>query len=356
MCLNPVTLITGQQVACQKCWQCLRNKVDDWTGRLIAEGQVSSGAYVVTLTYGRDTLYNSVDHLKAATLTYSDIQKLLKLMRRHGLKVRYLIVGEYGAMKGRSHWHCVLFFRDFVPIMEIGKNTDYQYWPHGHTYWDRLTPEAIAYVAKYVAKEVEAEGAFYHMGMSRRPPLGDGYFRMLAQRYIEARLAPQDFVYQFAGVERKGKQRKFVMRGKTRENFLRYYRDGWWAAYGDHPPNSEILDKFEDDESRAGSQDHAKRVLAAEKAGMLSLRDSVPHEGLTRKGRKPKSSDLRPWMDRDRLYFSETLNVWLYAFDGKQSPWYWAMDDQGEWGWRGRIGARARNDMSASYLSRKCGG
>lgn len=349
MCLNPVTLASGQQVACQKCWQCLRDKVDDWTGRLIAESQMSSGAYSVTLTYGRDTLYDAADHLRAATLTYSDVQKFLKLMRRHGLKVRYLVVGEYGATKGRAHWHAILCFQDFVPIIELGKNTDFKYWTHGHTYWDRLTPEAVAYVAKYVAKEVEAPDAFYHMGMSKRPPLGDAYFKLLAERYVAQRLAPQDFVYQFAGVERKGKQRKFVMRGKTRENFVRYFRDGWWATYGDHPPNSEILEAFEDLEAEKGSQETARRVLAAERVGLLSLRDSVPKEGLTRKGRKPKTSDLRPWMDPDRLYFSAPLNVWLYSFDGRQSPWYWAMDDEGEWGWRGKIGARGRNDGSANY-------
>lgn len=303
----------------------------------------------MTLTYGRDPRYDAADHVRAAVLTYRDVQKFLKRLRKEGLSVRYFIVGEYGSMKGRTHWHALLFWQGAVPIVPLGENVEFRHWPHGHTFWDRLNPETIAYVCKYVAKEVAEEGRLYHVGLSRRPPLGDAYFRLLAANYVAQRLAPQDWVYQFAGVEKKGRQRKFVMRGKTRENFIRYFRDGWWEAYGDHPPNSEILEKFEDKQAELGSQDEAKRVLAAEKAGLLNLRDSVRAEPSTHRPARPRVDQLRSWMDPARLMFSETLNVWLYVFDGEQRPWYWAMDDEGEWGWRSKIGARGKNDATGDY-------
>lgn len=356
MCLNPIQLPDGNLVACQKCWQCVRNKVDDWTGRCIAERQVSAAAHCVTLTYGRDEMYDGIDHLKAAVLTYSDVQKCLKLMRKDGLKVRYFVVGEYGALKGRAHWHALFFWGQDVPQVELRKRVDARWWVHGSTFWDELTPETVAYVCKYVAKEVESEDRAFHMGMSRHPPLGDGFFRSLAQEYIANRLAPQDFYYGFDGVERKGKPRRFNMRGKTRENFLRYFRDGWWETYGDHPPNSEILEVFEDLETVRGSQDEAQRVLAAEKVGLMGLRDSVTPRESTLPLKKPKAWQLRDWMQADRLHFSESLNVWLYEFEGQQRPWYWARDEQGEWGWRHVIGASAKNDRTPSYQRVSRGG
>lgn len=349
MCLNLIKLPDGSEARCQKCWQCLRDKVDDWTGRCIAEGQVSAAAHAVTLTYGRDTRYDAIDHVRAAALTYSDVQKFLKRMRKDGLKVRYFVVGEYGSMKGRAHWHALLFWENAQPIVRLRENTDFHWWPHGHTFWDALTPEAIRYACKYIAKEEVPDGDMHHKGMSRHPPLGDGYFRLLAARYVAARLAPQDWYYSFAEVRKGNHPQKFRMQGKTRENFMRYFRDQWWEAYGDHPPNSDILDEWEDANAERGSQDEAQRVLAAEKVGLMSLRDSVPHEGLTRAVPKPKTSQLRSWMDPNRLSFSETLNVWMYVFDGEQRPWYWARDDEGEWGWRAKIGARSQNDASAGY-------
>lgn len=354
MCLNLLKLADGQLAKCQKCWQCLRDKVDDWTGRCIAEGQTSVAAHAATFTYGRDAHYDAADHVRAAALTYSDVQKMLKRLRRDGLEVRYFVVGEYGSTKGRAHWHGLFFWKNAVPIVRLGENFDFHWWDHGHTFWDRLSPEAIRYACKYVAKEVTEDGAMFHMGMSRHPPLGDEYFRLLARRYVADRLAPQDWYYSFPDVRKKDKQQRFQMQGTTRRNFLRYFRDGWWAEYGDHPPNSEILDDFEDREAEAGSQDTAKRVLAAEKMGLLSLRDSVPHEGVPQSVKKPADSDLRSWMTKDRLVFSEHLNVWLYRFDGEQRPWYWTMDEAGDWGWHAVIGARARN-ATPSYLGVKRG-
>lgn len=234
-------------------------------------------------------------------------------------------------------------------MVALHENVEYRHWVHGHTYWEPMTPHSIRYVCKYIAKEVETEDRQYHKAQSRMPPLGDAYFRLLAKKYIEDRLAPQDFLYSFAGVEHKGKQKRFVMRGKTRDNFLRYFHEGWWATYGDHPPNSEILDEWEDAQVKQGSQDEAKRDLAAEKVGLVKLRDHGIDNVSTLPVHKPKDHDLRSWMDPQRLHFSETLNVWLYEFDGEQRPWYWAMDENREWGWRSKIGAGAKNDLTPSY-------
>lgn len=346
MCINPVLLPNGQEVACHLCWQCVRRKIDDWTGRCIAESETAVAVSMVTLTYGRDARVGSVDHERAAWLTYSDVQKYLRAWRDtrskrapRGYPVRYFVVGEYGATKGRAHWHALLFWQDKVPARPKNRQIfDRFYWPHGYSFWtDGRTPEAVRYVCKYIAKEVFDEEAQYHKGMSRFPPLGDAYFRQLASDLVEEMLAPQDFFYRFENVRnRKDEPVEFQMQGKTRENFLRYYRDAWIAKFGDMRlmPNSEIVEEFLDAEVRRGSQDDAKRVLAAEKHG---VRESVMRTPFTGVVQKP--TDIRPWMDPKRIQFSDGLNVWMYVFDGAQRPWYWARDNQGVWGWRARIGS-----------------
>lgn len=347
MCLNPVLLPNGREVACRKCWQCIRRKIDDWCGRCIAESRTAAATHLVTLTYGRDRHIDAVDHLQAAVLTYSDVQKFLRSYRDAGFPVRYFVVGEYGSMKGRAHWHALLFWPEKVPEKQLGVRQDDEHWPHGHTFWQRSSPETVRYVCKYIAKEAETEERQYQMGLSRMPPLGDDYFRDLARRHVEAGLAPQDFVYEFADVcDRHGKVIKYTMRGKTRENFLRYFVHGWWERYGDHPPESEIVSSFIDDpsrsESRAELQKQAQRVLDQERAGVRRLGDVTGARPFTGMVRKPNPSDLRRWMDPQRLRFSETLNVWLYTFEGGQGPWYWAKSADGVYGWRARIGADFR--------------
>lgn len=96
MCITPTTLPSGSVVPCRNCWQCRKDRVDDWIGRCIAESQFSTKVYSVTLTY-REGTPNS------ATLVYSDVQKFLKLLRFDQYKVRYFCAGEYGTKKGRAH-------------------------------------------------------------------------------------------------------------------------------------------------------------------------------------------------------------------------------------------------------------
>jgi len=81
MCLTPLTLDNGQQVACKDCWQCKKRKVQDYVGRSIAESKMSTKTFAVTLTYGDDSLK---EHEKAnsVVLCYKDVQDFLKRLRK----------------------------------------------------------------------------------------------------------------------------------------------------------------------------------------------------------------------------------------------------------------------------------
>lgn len=244
MCLNPVKIADHGWVACRECWQCREHKIDDWVGRNVAESKTAKAAHFVTLTYGRDAHYGAIDHIRAAVLTYSDVQKMLKRLRFDGFPMRYFVVGEHGSTKGRAHWHILFYWLDAVP--EVQLRHDYflwEYWPHGWSHWDDMNAHNVRYCCKYLLKDASDEAAQMWGPMpSKKPPLGDAYFRDLAARHVEQGLAPQNLFYSFPEVTRVHRHAKaktvkvlresarpvqFMMRDKTAENFIRYYVEAW---------------------------------------------------------------------------------------------------------------------------------
>ncbi len=271
MCIAPNTLPDGTEVGCRECWQCRERKIDDWVGRCIAESKTAKRTFSISLTYGRDEGDN-VDHIRAALLTYSDVQKYFKRLRKSGYVVRYFAVGEYGSAKGRAHWHLIVFYYDnasviadrklynaeveaglrrgkllpvpssAVPEHEIsarGSDGDLRdvrfsdaHWQHGHAVWEELldgydasASRAVRYVCKYLLKDSQ-DDASQMLGprLSKKPPLGDAYLRDLARRYVEQGLAPQDLFYSFADVRAKdGQLKRFLLGGVSADNFMSYY-------------------------------------------------------------------------------------------------------------------------------------
>lgn len=274
MCRAPNTLADGTQVACRECWQCRKARVDDLVGRGIAEMRTTPvGCHTVTLTYGRDRdessiTYGDAEHVRAAVLTYSDVQKMLKLLRRHGYPCRYLVTGEYGSKKGRAHFHAILFWQERVPpgivlhenirfaryddktgepamIKVNGKEEPAEFWPHGHTFWQEASYEAFRYNLKYVLKELGqgAAEAQYRKGQSRFPPLGTAYFDDLARRTAQAGLVPLDGSYSFPEALRKNGERiQFRLQGRAEEMYREAYVRWWRQLHGDKPmPHSEYM-------------------------------------------------------------------------------------------------------------------
>lgn len=258
MCLNPSKISEIGWVACRKCWQCRERKVDDWVGRNIAEMKMAKASHAVTLTYGRDPRLGTIDNLRAAVLTYSDVQKMLKHLRADGFPVRYFVTGEYGSKKGRAHWHILFYWQAVVP--EINLNDSFflwKYWQHGWSHWTEVGQASARYACKYLIKEMDDDAAQVFGPMpSKKPPLGDAYFRDLAQQYVDAGLAPQNLYYSFPEVRRVPRYTaaktikrfrdaaqpiQFLMSGKTAENFCGYFVKAWRERYDDEPPASEPI-------------------------------------------------------------------------------------------------------------------
>lgn len=255
MCINPMKIAEVGFVACRECWQCRETRIDDWVGRSIAESKTAVAANVVTLTYGNDRTTGDIDHIRASVLTYSDVQKYFKSLRFDGYAMRYFVVGEYGSLKGRAHWHVLMFWLNKVPEHKIRENFMQKHWPHGWSYWDQSSPEAIRYACKYLLKDPEdLSNVGWGPMMSKKPPLGHAYFRQLADRHVQQGLSPQSLFYSFpevvrvpahtrgktaADFMRRARPVRFHMAATTAKNFLEYFCQRWEEVYNDEPPRSD---------------------------------------------------------------------------------------------------------------------
>ena len=256
MCTAPGKLRTGQLIGCRKCWQCKERRVNDWVGRNIAESRTARASHFVTLTYGRDLTYGSVDHERAAVLTYSDVQKFFKRVRKTH-KCRYFVVGEYGSKKGRAHWHVLIYWKNKRPQRKLDENIDDPWWTHGFALWRNCTPETIRYACKYIQKDIGEMEQQGHMSMSKKPPLGTEYFRGLAQQYVDQSLAPQDLIFGWRDVrDAKGQKVPFYMSATVARDFIDAYVELWGKTHGKkHAPWSELVEEYQDRKTRREAND-----------------------------------------------------------------------------------------------------
>lgn len=284
MCLKPSVFINKQGLevttACRNCRLCRLNRINDWVGRCIAEKQTAASCSFVTLTYGGDNLVTGEKtELGASILIYSDVQRYIRKYRDAGYPCRYVLCGEYGSLKGRSHWHLLLFWELEAPpvLAETSYFTD-TFWchdfddpqkagePFGYSYWvSDVTERDIRYVCKYLLKD---EGQDTIFKMSRFPPIGAEYFRLRAQNFAKQGLLPQDAFYSFPDirVKKTGLPRQFMMQGVTVDNFCREFIAHWRGLYGSHPLDVShsdfLLDWCDKQGQRVASDQLERRTFA----------------------------------------------------------------------------------------------
>lgn len=297
MCLSPIN-INGQETFCRECWQCKREKLHDYVGRCIAEQETADVTIALTLTYADPKQRFKMDYdfdggwkgeyppeellhamypdagANRATLVYKDFQNMLKYLRvadagQHGnriKKVRYIVAGEYGSKKGRSHWHAVLFIygakaKDALRDMgiEINKRVKFKAWKHGHTYVQNPDMNGFKYVLKYLMKDQEQSVNVSHFAMSKGHyregkvidgPIGYDYFMERAEEMVAKGIHYNTLIYKFAKCkDYKGRHIKFRLRGRMREMFEERYTQLWQQKYG-KDPITELGEKYLDNATK----------------------------------------------------------------------------------------------------------
>lgn len=329
MCESPTRLPNGKFVPCHLCWQCRLDRVDDIVGRCIAESKTAVATHAVTLTYGRaldsdKANYGEPDHERAAFLTYSDVQKYVKLLRRHGYPLRYLVVGEYGSLKGRAHWHIIIFWQKKVPpgitydkrFMHYRVNDDGElqfdesgigsiFWPHGVSFFTNANYESIRYNCKYIQKDIGVDERQSHYSMSKKPPLGAAYFAMLAEKYVQQGLSPQgtglkavplgtdveeadgpgSFVYTFPDVHKtNGNRVEFRLRDVSLELFLQAFIDAWVRKYKNTEwPYSRLVEAYWTPDAGRDEREATSKFEAMERKWLERKETDAMHAALKEK-------------------------------------------------------------------------
>jgi len=152
-------------VPCGKCVCCIQRKISEWAFRLENERLNSANCYFVTLTY--DNAHVPINKYGKLSLKKEDVQFFFKYLRHaqnrdedYGIlekhyygndlkktKISYYLVGEYGTLKSRPHYHAIIFNVSKKAIMDC--------WKHGSV--DIQIPNsssAFTYLMKYLMKRL----------------------------------------------------------------------------------------------------------------------------------------------------------------------------------------------------------
>lgn len=166
MCTDP-KVFNGYETSCRECDECVATYKNTWVARCVAEKRTLPHAYALTLTYAD---VNGDPPLGARVYRYKDVQDMWKRIRSAGgrrwgkdFELRYVIVGEKGTLKGRVHYHGVVFCN--YPVHELGKLTsamgggfaykrrlDWSIWGHGFVEFQPPDRKGMSYVLKYILK------------------------------------------------------------------------------------------------------------------------------------------------------------------------------------------------------------
>ena len=190
-----------------RCGQCLPCRVARrrlWSARIFLESLCFTDNSFVTLTY-KDS---------PGTLDPKHSQLWLKRLRKsvHPLKIRFFLVGEYGDLTFRPHYHAILFG---YPACEYGKprvtkasncpcspcQTLQSSWSYGFTYLGTVTHDSAQYVSGYTVKKMTSkdddrlEGRYPEFArMSNRPGIGATYLQHLVDTLNDSDFASDAFL------------------------------------------------------------------------------------------------------------------------------------------------------------------
>jgi hypothetical protein len=256
-CRKPYITSQGIPARCGQCPECLTNRKQLWTHRIILESYAHEKSSFVTLTYCPERLPHN-EH-GVPMLVKRDLQLFIKKLRnRIPNKLRYYAVGEYGTSGERGinpHFHLCLF-----GVGEEDAHTVQESWtsetkkgksgsPNGYTYTGALTPQSAAYVAGYVQKKNkynkdmwdEHEIPHEFSCMSNRPAIGVNAVPLIAkvlEQYPEGLTATGDVPFSLMHGDRQ------LPLGKTLRDKIREEMDMDCTIETEYNPNTgEIINE-----------------------------------------------------------------------------------------------------------------
>jgi len=169
------------EFGCGQCLPCRINKQREWVARLQLEMLTAPLSCFLTLTYA-DEYLPAGGHLQKR-----DVQLWLKRVREHfsPRKIRYFLVGEYGEVTFRPHYHVILFGVGYAESSQA-----VSLWIQGLSHVGTAEQGSLSYVCGYVLKKLTKKGNPLLNGrppefalMSKKPGIGHASIDNLASAY-----------------------------------------------------------------------------------------------------------------------------------------------------------------------------
>lgn len=141
-------------VPCGKCDCCRVNSARDLQNRMLLETVGRSyNPVFITLTYDSFNLPHWGVNKRDVQLFLKRLRFKLSQLYPH-IRLKYIIVSEYGSLRGRPHYHGILYGLDF-PVWELYKDIfpliD-ECWGKGFTLSKVCNSNAFSYISKYMYK------------------------------------------------------------------------------------------------------------------------------------------------------------------------------------------------------------
>lgn len=134
-------------VPCGHCLGCLKTRQQQIAFRAEYEAIDPKNVMClfVTLTYAPEYLPKNNE------LSKTEFQRFIRRLRKRipFVRVKYVACGEYGELYGRAHYHCLLYFSDFIDYSFIKDS-----WPFGIVDIAPFLSARAGYVAKYSVKQI----------------------------------------------------------------------------------------------------------------------------------------------------------------------------------------------------------
>lgn len=145
------------EVPCGHCRGCEKSNQYAYSMRLMYElhSHPPGSCLFVTLTFDKNSLEKFNDNLNKPVLRFLDV-----LRKKYGKSIRHWFVCEFGKLKGRPHYHGILFncpkeILSAFHSYKVGCNLIIdKYWKYGITFTGYVSDETCKYVSKYVSKSL----------------------------------------------------------------------------------------------------------------------------------------------------------------------------------------------------------
>lgn len=169
-------------IGCGNCYECRRQKAQQWRVRLQEEMKVQKYAYFTTLTFSNESLQELMKELECgetnAVATLAVRRFLERYRKKNGKSLRHWLITELGHENTeRIHLHGIIF-----PEKEMSNEELFAYWKYGRTdTGEYCNEQSINYIVKYVTK-IDTDHKNYKAVILCSAGLGENFVKTEAAR------------------------------------------------------------------------------------------------------------------------------------------------------------------------------